>query len=232
MFSAMVRCSIWGSWGTYAMWRRSECCVTCAMSCPSMAMRPPSRSAKRSSSLVSVVLPDPEGPTSPTCSPGSMRRSSPSNSGAPGLVGELQVAELDQARWAPPVPVRRDVDDVGIGGRDAGELRTAPDGPRHQPDELERLLQAGPDEGGIEQDQVDHARSGDVVQRQHDPHRDRGPVEEGHGRLHLQPGRGEDAPGPEVGLQRIAHQRADVAPSHGPRRPGTSPSSGWRWCRR
>ena len=113
MFSAMVRCSICGSWGTYAMWRRSECCVTCAMSCPSMAMTPPSRSAKRSSSLVSVVLPEPEGPTSPTCSPGLDPQVQTLEQRRPGPVGEAQVAELDEPVGHHHLRGAGDVDDVG-----------------------------------------------------------------------------------------------------------------------
>ncbi len=127
-----------------------------------------------------------------------------------GAVGELQRAEVHPSVRYHQIGCTGDVDDVRPRGRDAGELGAAPDGARHQPDELERLLQAGADEGGIEQDQVHHAGRRHMVQRQDDTDRDGGPVEQSHGRFHLEPRRGEDAPRPQVRADGITDEVAHM----------------------
>src|SRR5512146_769341 len=68
MFSARLRWNRIGSCWTMAICDRSEAWACCAMSWPSIRMRPPWMSCSRWISFTKVVLPEPESPTSPTCS--------------------------------------------------------------------------------------------------------------------------------------------------------------------
>ncbi len=97
MFSRIDRCSSDVSCVTTETAPRRLSCVTRATSWPSIRMRPPSSSWKRSSRLTSVVLPAPERPTSPTFSPARMRRSRSSIRPDASAVAEADGVEADLA---------------------------------------------------------------------------------------------------------------------------------------
>ena len=234
MFSAMVRCSIWGSWGTYEMWSRSDRCVTAAMSCPSIRIAPAVMSMNRSTSLVRVVLPDPDEPTSPTCSPGRMSSVEPSKRRASGSVARTRRGGTRGGRRSPTrSPASGDVADLRLGGRDAGELGAAPERPRADAHVLEGLLE-----------RVAHDRW-----RRRAPGRWRPPPTTWW-RASTSPMttatqlrtasddsicrrvRREDPPGPQVGRDRRAHEHGHVRLLAAPRSTGCARWSGWRWCRR
>ncbi|CFP59437.1 Uncharacterised protein [Bordetella pertussis] len=74
MLSRTLRLNSVLSCSTTPSWRRSEALSTMPMSWPSISTRPRSATNMRCISRVSVLLPDPERPTTPTTSPGAMRR--------------------------------------------------------------------------------------------------------------------------------------------------------------
>src|SRR5450759_2176012 len=81
MFSRIVPPNSVASCGTRPTWLRRLCTRTSRMSIPSIRIAPSVTSQSRGIRLHSVVLPDPEGPTSATISPGAMSRSNPRRTG-------------------------------------------------------------------------------------------------------------------------------------------------------
>lgn len=85
MLSRMERLNSVFSCSTTPICCRSEVVSTMAMSCPSISTRPRSGTYRRCTSLVSVLLPDPERPTMPITSPGAIASEIPRmTSGASG----------------------------------------------------------------------------------------------------------------------------------------------------
>ena len=216
------------------MCRRSECCVTAAMSWPSIAIDTAVTVGEAQQQLGQRGLARPRGSDQAHVLPRLDMQVQPLEERRAGAVGEPQVAELHAAvrhRPGRARPGRRRCR-ASVAAMPAN-LAQRPMARGHQPDELEGLLQARPDEGGVEEDQVDRAGRRDVAQRQHHAHRDRGPVEEGHGRLHLDPRGREHLVGPAgPRSMRIADQRPHVGTAPALRPPASAPWSGWRWCRR
>ena len=80
--AASVSFSITTSWLTIANWARRLCSFHSLIGWPSSKVVPALGSTKRGSRLTSVVLPEPEGPTKATISPGEMVRLTPSSARA------------------------------------------------------------------------------------------------------------------------------------------------------
>ena len=95
---------------------RSDSWVAREMSWPSIRMRPPSRSKKRSSRLITVDLPAPERPTRPIFSPGSTVRVKPVEHAGLAAVAEAHVLKLD-ARRAVTASGRASASSVSCSGR-------------------------------------------------------------------------------------------------------------------
>lgn len=127
------------------------------------------------------------------------------------------VAEVDAVDIEPTVAhdhcrgVGRVADVRHLGG-DGRVLGGAAKRPREGPQVLERLLEAHSELGRVVEDQVQRGGRGPVVDGHGRP-RDEGQQGAHHdGRLKLQLRPGEDRPGPQVGLDRLAHEALDPHP--------------------
>ena len=85
-----------GSWVTTPIAARSVSCVRSRTSWPSTLTLPPVTSYSRGISPASVVLPEPEAPTSATVSPGLQRQAQPGEHVAVGVVAEQRVGRLQR----------------------------------------------------------------------------------------------------------------------------------------
>jgi hypothetical protein len=77
MFSRTLRLNSQFSCSTTPIWRRSWAASARPMSMPSIRTRPCSGVYSRCTSLVSVLLPEPERPTMPITCPGPMSKFTP-----------------------------------------------------------------------------------------------------------------------------------------------------------
>ena len=107
--AAMVSLSITTSWLTMAIWARRRSRGQSSRATSSSSTRPLDGSTKRGSRLTSVVLPDPDGPTKATTSPGAMCRSMSSSAAA--------AVSVRPSAWATLAPVGMVVNRGEVGMR-------------------------------------------------------------------------------------------------------------------
>ncbi len=156
-----------------------------------------------------VDLPPPDGPTTPTCSPGCRSRSKSWRRGRSRRYSKLTDSNRTATLSDQDVRGVGHVHDLRSRVDQGDQLRCPAQTTRQVPDLHEALDELLRHLRGVEQHQVDHAGPDIAVNGEDDPDQERTPGHEAHGPAHPDTGDREHPPRLQVGAHRVAEEVLD-----------------------